>query len=456
MLKVMKYAVIGSGPCGSLAAFLLLRAGHEVWLYDVNSNESLNPVNLISKLKLMGDSSAPYDIQQKLRVVHNQRPINIYRSKQSGGYSNVWGATWGAQKSLSYGSWPKHHEVVTSILRSDGYFRESPNLICDCLEFLNRQILRSDLPSKVSIEKSSLALNPLVCECVIDGLSSCFHGGVWNSKSLLSKCESFEKFNFNSGFDVIRIEKSDSGVNIIGNDFSEECETAILAAGSLGSIEILLNSLIDVESLSLQDTRMAFLPLFKLGIRKPHDGGFAFSQFNLNANFGSKDFAVHIQLYSDSEIYVDRIIGKLPILLSFLITPFLNLILRNISIAIVYVDAALSPQLLFSQSKQDREICVDYKKPRFTCRGLKIYLWRIFRELKFVPLLPLLSWSNPGESYHLGALGDGLLDEVGSVRDIPGLYVAGAMALPRIEPGPITHSAMAQTSRLIEYLTTKI
>jgi hypothetical protein len=133
----------------------------------------------------------------------------------------------------------------------------------------------------------------------------------------------------------------------------------------------------------------------------------------------------------------------------------LNLILPHLSIAIIYVDAAMSAQLLFSQNKNERELSVDFKKPQFSGRGLKIQLWRILRSLKFVPLLPLLSWSYPGESYHLGVLGDDLLDEFGAVKDFPGFYLAGSMALPGVEPGPITHSAMAQTSRLIEYLITR-
>jgi hypothetical protein len=88
--------------------------------------------------------------------------------------------------------------------------------------------------------------------------------------------------------------------------------------------------------------------------------------------------------------------------------------------------------------------------------GLIRRLWQVFRYLGFFPLLPLLSWSQPGESYHLGAMDGEILDEFGSVKSIPGLHVAGALSLPNIAPGPVTHSSMAQTSRLIEKLVTKI
>jgi len=455
MLETMKHAVIGSGPCGTLAAYLLLRAGQDVCLYDVNSDESLKTSDLISKLKLLGESSAPYDVQQIMRVVHHQSPLGIYRSKLSGGFSNVWGATWGAQSSLSTDTWLKHHEVVTDILIEDGYLGDNSNLNCDCLQFLDDLSHGSDLPPGVALEKSLLALNPSVCACVPDGLSSCVHGGVWNSKSLLTKCRSFDSFKFKSGCDVTRIENSDFGLNLIGAGFSDEFQTVTVAAGSLGTVEILLNSLKDVPALTLQDTRMGFLPLFRFRIRTRHKGGFAFSQFNINTHFGKKNLAIHIQLYSDAEIYRHRIVGKLPGFISPIIEPFLNVILPHLAIAIVYVDAEMSTQISFSKINQSRELNVDFIKASVSGRGLKRRLWTIFREIKFLPLLPLLSWSKPGESYHLGALGNQILDDFGSVKELPGVYIAGAIALPGVEPGPITHSAMAQTSRLIEHLTTK-
>ena len=451
----MKHAVIGSGPCGALAAFLLLSAGEEVWLYDVNSDESLNPSELLTKLKLLEKSSAPYDIQQILRVVHHQDPLGIYRSKLSGGFSNVWGATWGAQRSLNTGSWPRHHDFVTGIVSVDGHLKENLNLSCDCFQFLNKLTNNVDLLPGVTFERSLLAINPSVCECISEGLSSCAHGGVWNSKSLLARCHSFDTFKFKSGYDVTKIEKSDAGLNLIGADFWDEFQTVTLAAGTLGTLEILLNSLKDVNALTLQDTRMGFLPLIRFRIRTRHKGGFAFSQFNINTNFGRDNLAVHVQLHSDAEIYRPRIVGKVPGFISPLMKPFLDIVLPHLAIAIVYVDAKMASQINFRKIANIRELNAAFIEPIDSGRGLKNRLWGIFRRIGFLPLLPLLSWSKPGESYHLGALGHEILDELGTVKQLPGLYVAGAMALPRVEPGPITHSAMAQTSRLIEHLTTK-
>ncbi len=452
----MKYAVIGSGPCGSLASLLLLRAGHQVELYDVDSNHSLNPDGLSFKMKLVGGSSAPYDIQQFLKVYKAETPLGIYRSKISGGFSNVWGSTWGAQPSLGDSDWIEHHKSVTSLLLEEGYLEENSNKSCNCFSSLANPIEELGTLQNTNASKTMLALNTAKCDCIQNGHSSCTHGGVWNSKSLIDICSTFEGFSLNTGKDVIKIYKNDFGLLLAGQSFSHEFDSVILAAGSIGSVEILLNSLPEISDLSLKDTRMAFLPLLRFGIRTKHKGGFAFSQYSLDTLFGQTQLKAHIQLYSDSEIYRDRLLGKVPTFLSTIVEPFLNSLLPHLAIAIVYVDSEASPQVRFKKSEGERKLLVDFLNPMVSVRGLKTQLWKIFRRIGFFPLLPLLSWSSPGESYHLGAVGDHLLDEFGSVKNLPGLHVAGAIALPQIEPGPITHSAMAQTSRLIERLLTKI
>ncbi len=452
----MKYAVIGSGPCGSLAALLLLQAGHQVELYDVDSKHSVNPDGLSLKMKLVEGSTAPYDIQQIVKVYSAGAPIGIYRSKLSGGFSNVWGSTWGAQPMLCGNDWLKHHKSVNNLLLEEGYLEGKSNTSCDCFRALAGSLENLKTLQDTNVVKSMLALNSAKCDCIGKGLSSCTHGGVWNSKSLISRCSTFDDFSLNAGKDVIKLDKNDSGLLLTGESFSDEFDSVILAAGSIGSVEILLNSFPEISGLSLKDTRMAFLPLLRFGIRTKHKGGFAFSQYSIDTLFGKTQLKAHIQLYSDSEIYRDRILGKIPTFLSPIVGPFLNSLLPHLAIAIIYVDSDASPQVRFRKSEDERKLLVDFLSPMFSVRGLKTQLWKIFRRIGFFPLLPLLSWSSPGESYHLGAVGNQLLDEFGSVKNLPGLHVAGAISLPQIEPGPITHSAMAQTSRLIERLLTKI
>jgi hypothetical protein len=452
----MKHAVVGSGPCGTLAALLLLQAGHHVELFDIDSEDSLKSEVYSRQLKSVGNSLATYDIHQILQVHQGSSPLGIYRSKASGGFSNVWGATWGAQPKLNFSNWEDHHKIVTEMLIQDGYLLADANTSCDCFRNLDGQFKELESIPRTQVAKSRLALNLSKCQCIQLGLSSCTHGGVWNANLLLQKCFAFESFTYLPGMDVLQIESIDSGLLISGESFSRTFESVILATGSIGTIEILLNSLKELDSLSLRDTQMAFLPIFRMGIRSRHTGGFAFSQYSVETHFGNDQIAAHLQLYSDPEIYRERILGKVPGFLLRFAGPLIDLMLPHLSIAIIYVDSRVSPRVQFSKSLADRMLNVQFSKPERSKEGLRRKLWEIFRKLGFIPIIPLLSWSSPGESYHLGALEGDYLDEFGAVKNLPGLYVAGAISLPQIEPGPITHSAMAQTSRLIEHLVTKI
>ncbi len=450
----MSYAVIGSGPCGSLAALRLLQAGKEVVMFEVNSMVSIQSKELSKILKMVDGSAATYDVHQVVALTHKGKNTNFYRSKLVGGFSNVWGATWGAQENLKSEDWGRHHQDVTNLLHRQGYLKENGNQKCDCFQFIERKI--QNLPLELRVGKTMLALNPNFCDCLAEGSPSCIHGSVWNSTSLLNQCSSFNNFTFLSDKDVKFIENTRGGVAVTGEGFSETFQHVILAAGTVGTLEVLLNSQIDQEILTVQDTLMGFMPLFRLRVRKKHSGGFAFSQYSLETKFGKNNLTVHAQLYADAEIYRDRIIGKLPTPLRAASGPFVDLILPHLAIAIIYGDPAMSSKISFNLMSQNRHLNVDYAEPRHSSRGLKRRLWQAFRSLGFVPLLPLLSWSKPGESYHLGAMDGNILDEFGAVKSIPGLHVAGAIALPSITPGPITHSSMTQTSRLIENLVTKI
>lgn len=448
ILLLVTFAVIGSGPCGTLAALQLLKEGHAVVMFEVNSSETVRSEGLSNSLKMVGGSSAPYDIHQLLRITHQNVELGFYRSKMPGGFSNVWGATWGAQEGLKSDDWDRHHGVVTDLLVRDGYLGDNSNQVCDCFSFI--QDVNSSFASEPTLRKTLLALNSEICDCIPCGNSSCIHGSVWNSKSFLAQCLLFENFEYRTGRDVTRLEDTGGQLLVKGEGFSEEFKDVIIAAGTMGTVEILLNSDFGLQQITLQDTLMGFLPLLRFGVRKKHHGGFAFSQYSIDFKFGRKNLSAHTQLYADSEIYQDRIMGKLPAFLNPILKQLIQFVLPHIAIAIIYKDAAASPRVSISKLSVARELNVNFLKPASSTLGLRKQLWRIFRTLGFFPLLPLLAWSKPGESYHLGAMENTILDEFGTMKSISGLHVVGAITLPSVEPGPITHSAMAQSSRLVE------
>ena len=113
----MKFAVIGSGPCGALVALLLLENGYSVDLITLNNVENSDNKNLEGALKLAGEDSRVYDVNQILKIIVGDKDASFYRSKVLGGFSNVWGATWESPRFSQDPTWLQHFEKATERVR---------------------------------------------------------------------------------------------------------------------------------------------------------------------------------------------------------------------------------------------------------------------------------------------------------------------------------------------------
>jgi hypothetical protein len=452
MLERMKHGIVGAGPCGTLTALILLEAGHEVVLFDVNDRTETSKKELKSNLKLTNGSASPYDINQSLRLRVQSSPATFYRSKVLGGFSNVWGATWGSVLINDGQEWKKHFEAATErVFESLAISPENgSDFGCSCFNFLSDSIQKKDTDCFLNFSKTQLAINPNVCNCINSGQTSCVHGSVWNSKSLLDECAGHSKFSFKDGVDVTKIEVGREDVAILDDDKTYSFDAITVAAGPLGSAEIMLNSFPNLDKIKISDTLMGYVPFFRFKLNDGHSGAFAFSQYRFDLELGHRDLRVHIQLYSHSEVYLDRILGKLPKLIRPIFGKMADFILPHIGIALIYLDSKASSSLSISKGVDDRNLDIKVFGPEIRARGLRRKLIGAFRALKIFPFVGLISWTKPGESYHLGAGAKDLLDEYGFVKIDKRISFAGSLALPRVDPGPITHASMAQSSRLAE------
>lgn len=455
MLYSMKHGVIGSGPCGALVALLLLEAGFAVDLIDADNNQKINDPDLKSRLKLIDGDSSPYDINQILEIEVDGKPSTFYRSKVKAGFSKVWGATWNSPLVSLDDSWIKNYSKVDEIV-SRNLFGYPVNLDddlalacgCDCLSFLkNYKVSGNEV-----LQISDLAVRNLSCGCVASGKSICPHGSVWNSTYLIRECEKFEKFTFRKGVDVTSLTFEKDGILINNPSDSLKYDSITLAAGPLGTAEILLSSFNAIKEIALNETRMGFIPFFRHKLNTGHVGAFAFSQFKFDLK-DEKDLVVaHVQLYAHSELYAERIEGKFPTILVPFVRQLIKFLTPHMGIAIVYLNSNYSNSLKIEKFLGSRKLLVGSVDPIKNISKISKQFWGSFRKLGLFPLMPALSWAKPGESYHLGAEHE-LLDDFGFLKKDKRVSVAGTFALPVILPGPVTHAAMAQSSRLVEKIT---
>ena len=448
----MKHGVIGSGPCGALAALLLLEAGFAVDLIDVHNKQKIDDPNLKSRLKLIDGDSSPYDINQILEIEVQAKPATFYRSKVEAGFSNVWGATWNSPLVSLDDSWLRNYSKVDEIVSKNlyGYAKNLGQSVavdcgCDCFSFLS--IKNSSEDEKLQV--SDLAVKNFKCGCVASGKNFCAHGSVWNSSYLIKECEKFNNFNFHRGIDVHTLTFEKDGVLINHPSGSLKYGAVIIAAGPLGSAEVLLNSVDEITNISMDETRMGFLPFLRYRLNTGHSGAFAFSQFKFDMRDEKDRVAAHVQLYAHSEQYSERIEGKVPGILVPVVKRLLKFLTPHMGIALIYLNSEYSESLKISKATSGRKLLINLIRPNHGDPKFRKKIWSRFSKIGLIPLLPALIWAKPGESYHLGAV-QGLLDQYGFLNQNKRVSVAGSFALPIILPGPITHGAMAQTSRLIE------
>jgi hypothetical protein len=452
MLYLMKHGVIGSGPCGALAALLLLEAGFAVDLIDVDNNQKIDDPNLNSKLKLVDGDSSPYDINQILEIEIGGKPATFYRSKVEAGFSRVWGATWNSPLVSLEDSWGRNYSKVDEIV-SRNLFGYPENLGhdlanacgCDCLSFLPNYAVSGEK----FLQVSDLAVRNLSCGCIASGKSICVHGSIWNSNYLIQECKKFTNFTFRRGIDVTNLTFEKDGILIDNPSGSLSYDSLTLAAGPLGTTEILLNSFSAVKEITLSETRMGFIPFFSHKLNTGHVGAFAFSQLKFDLKDEKNLVVAHVQLYAHSELYSERIEGKFPAILVPFVRQLIKFLAPHMGIALIYLNSNYSESLKVRKSSNSRKLLVDLVDPLANSSKISKRIWESFRKLGLIPLIPALSWAKPGESYHLGAERE-LLDDFGFLKMDKRVSVAGTFALPVILPGPVTHAAMAQSSRLVE------
>ena len=448
----MKFGVVGSGPSGALAALILLQNGFDVDLIEIDNKDQINSDDLHTQLKLNNGDSSTYDMNQLLKIQVDGKPGTFFRSKVLGGFSKVWGATWESSFARDEPSWGEHYGIATEFMRSslDSSTKnliasENFNFECDCLTFIEK----SSSFALDETRKTDLAIAYGKCGCIAEGKNFCNHGSVWSSLSIVEECKKYEGFRLFSGTDVKAISSSGCLEIKSADNTKLKYDFVILASGPLGISEILLNSFEEIQEIHLSETRMGYAPFFKYRLNTGHKGAFAFSKYRLDLKNSKQEVLAHVQLYPHSELYFDRIKGKFPKFFGFFSRIFLTMLSPHMGISLFYINSKMSESLTLSIDESLRQLNIQTVKAKSDCHSLKRLIRLKLKDLGLKQLLPSFMMAKVGESYHLGAAQD-LLDDFGFLRIDSRIAVAGSFALPQIVPGPITHAAMAQTSRLVE------
>lgn len=429
--------VIGSGPVGSVVSLILLKQGFEVTMLDIAATQATAELNSRFKGKTILGRSFPYDRNEYLNLIPGEDKREWHTSKGLYGFSTVWGATWTRDEFQDQYD-AELDELIFKIhnFHPSRDFAFDQTIVCNCLSHLLSKAthgLQFEIP-QLLIDKNS-------CLFVGSCQTGCTNSAIWSSKQLIEQCLKFERFQLIKDVFVQRFEDKEGSVEIhFQNRASFLCKQLIIAAGPIGTAALLLKSDI-VNSLELQDTQTRFQLFLSLKRLQEHQKKFGLS--TLSANFENSSVLMHIQYYPHVELALDRILHTLPALFRNLACFLFRFLRHHLVIGLIFYSPRLSDQIIISKTETGINWLTRkkrFRRTRWLILNIKHFFVSASRGLVPIPFAGISK--KVGESYHVGAAVKPAWNTFGRLFKNNNVYVAGAIALDSLVPGPVTKAAM--------------
>jgi hypothetical protein len=425
--------VIGSGPVGSLIASMALQKEFNVTMIDIGSFESEYVENNKLGLKTANESVHPYDLGQYNNLDFGSLNYKWRTSKGKFGFSTVWGGTWEKLSSLNAAPWNEAYSRVDQIIGKTSKVYSSN---CSCTSLNIDQA--SESPA-ISLLVNSGKPNP----------------EIWSTEDLIADLSRNTNFSYIKGnvtnFEEVndRVYALTDGGNKLGFD------VVYLCCGPVGNANLILNSKPEPLKIVLQDTQIVYIPFFYRKKSKICKESKNFPVGKVLDKNREGEVNSYFQIYPHVSDYSAQILSKLPLTLRPLLQLFFKILLSRIGIALGYRNHKYSSSISLNSGSMVlvKELSPEKKNSKL------IFMARSFLTLRKVGLWPIpmfTRFGSPGDSYHLGMAESIVEPENGSVEGFNRIFALGAIALPSLEPGPITYSAMAQAVIGFNYSVEKL
>ena len=445
---------------GASSALYALSKGVDVLMLDIGASfqENINsdtdaPNSLTKKVKKYFGQTFPYDFNQYLQIKANGFRKNWFTSKSFGGFSLVWGGTWSPFFSLNDPTWLDGFRTVQEFTNSEKGSGGDEEVACKCFEYLN-SISDSKLVSKysnfVSLRKTRILLEQNLDHNQTSQTNRNFDFQAWKSYNLIKRCQEYENFELLSDHFVSGIDLSSKTILLSAGNKLISCDKLILAAGPVANSALLLRNDIGIGGIVLRDTKMLYIPFLHFQRSENRGCQYPFSQFSIDFQYGVSKRKAYAQLYGHLESHISSFAPR---------NWFLNLVFHRL---FEVISPFLGVVLIYLDSQDSEDLELEWLDESLAVRNLNnsqlgkalISIRNDFgiiaKELRIHPIWPFRKVSNVGDSYHLGASKTNICDDFGRLLENQDVGVAGSFALPTLEPGPITMTAMAQGVRLVE------
>jgi ferredoxin len=415
-------------------------------------------------------------------------------SSAYGGFSNVWGSQLMPFTADTFHNWPvkattmrPHYEAILDRIPFAGEEDDLaarfplmgsavplPKMSPRSSRILNAYKRHSSRINNhgVTLGKARLAFEAK--ECVRCGLcmTGCPYGLIYSANQTFDELRRTDRIKLHSGLMALKIVEEANRATVVAKELRTgqlqrfEADHVFVACGAVGTTRLVANSLgLFGVDISMLESRQYILPcLSRRAVEDPRDKkDFTLNQFNMVVSpYGGEVDISMLHFYSYNAAFID---GLPSILRARSAERLQLLLLRRLSVAFGYLPSWNSPRLhIRVGSKPD-----DLELPGFEISGetpppgqnkmMSAILRRIARSaplLDLYPVIPMLSLSTAGKSYHWGgsfphtadrsgAFSSDILGRVGSWKRT---HLVDASVWPTVPATTYGLTAMANAHRI--------
>ena len=441
-------------------------------------------------------SSFPFDDFGQLDGVSAQANENTHViSGAYGGFSNTWGAQTMPYSAASFDAWPIAREELSSDYRAvlgalpfsgepddlEEYFplyadadplpalSENSSRILDSYRRHRLQVRRQG----VIMGKARLALRGSACVSCGLCMTGCPYSYVYSASQTFDDLIANDRVEYIDGQLALSLGEDDEGPFVTARKVNDgtvstfRADKVLVACGSIGTTRLVASSLGQwSRPIHLQESVQFLMPLAALrgNKRLSQDGSFTLNQFNMVMPFdeAGRDL-VQIHGYPYNEAMNDAVPGILR-------TPMLrvlrDMLLKRLTVGLGYLPSWWSAGFDVTVEKPDEadqparvvlshsSTAHDQSKKRL--RAINARLLRAAPYLGVFPVIPMVTMSAPGKSYHFGGsfphsnepVPGHESDLLGRVHPWRNVHLVDASVFPTVSATTFTLTIMANAHRI--------
>lgn len=412
-----------------------------------------------------------------------------------GGFSNVWGAQIMPFAAEDFNDWPlsrddlePHYRTVLSEIPFAGTHDDLATLfpllgdpaplprLSQRTEFVLRDYERSRSALDamgVIVGQARLAVQSSKCTPCSLCMTGCPYRLIYSAGQTLQRLIADGRVTHVSGMLATRVGESADGATVQATDLRSgtprtfDGDRVYVACGAVGTTRVMLNSLpVPPQTVNLAESVQFLLPaLSAQATEDPRDvAEFTLNQFNVVVRTHGREIGLsQIHFYPYNPAMWDALPGPLR---HHLMEPAARSLMRRLSVGLGYLPSRFSPRVEVRAHHHG-----DGRLPDLTITGRRVsparsamfrsvarQLTRAARHLDLWPLLPMVSFSAPGKSYHWGGsfphdpsghLSTGT-DLLGRPHGWERVHLVDASVFPSVAATTFTLTIMANAHRIAQ------